>query len=79
MALFGGEVSMRKYHHEKGRFYFFKGNMLWKHHAYQSNRKSKSIMLSYDADGNEIYFNNWKDAKRYIRRMPKRVELEFPE
>lgn len=78
MALFGGEVDMRKFHHEKGRFYYFNGRMLWKHHSYQPNRKSRSIMLSYDVDGNESYFKSWKDAKRYIRRMPKRAELDFP-
>lgn len=53
----------------KGMFYYFKGNMLWKYHAYQHNRNSKSIMLCYDATGNELHFDNWADAKKYIRTM----------
>jgi hypothetical protein len=62
----------------KGMFYHCNGAMLWKHHAYQWDRGSSSIMLCYDENGNELYFDNWKDAKKYIRTMkPVKNNLPF--
>lgn len=63
----------------KGQFWFHKGRMLWKYHAYQANRASKEIMLCYDTDGNEIYFTSWKEAKAYVRTLGQIEELNFPE
>lgn len=75
---FKGRKPKRRLHRKKimkGMFYYHKGNMLWKYHAYQPNRNTKEIMLCYDKDGNESYFTNWKEAKHYIRRMPPRKDL----
>lgn len=55
----------------KGLFYHCNGFMLWKYHAYQAHRNSKEIMLCYDLDGNESYFQSWRDAKRYVRTNKK--------
>lgn len=59
----------------KGMFYYHKGNMLWKYHAYQSNRAASGIMLCYcTVLGVELYFKDWRSAKHYIRRMPPRKD-----
>lgn len=61
----------------KGIFYHCNGSMLWKYHAYQPHRKSRSIMLCYDETGNECYFYNWQQAKKYIRTMKKELGFEW--
>lgn len=62
----------------KGKFWFHKSQMLWQHHAYQPDQRTKEVMLAYAEDGNERCFKNWKDAKRYLRTMPARVYDDFP-
>lgn len=53
-----------------GIFWDYKGFWLWKHHAYQSNRKSNEIMLmSNSITPTELYFKNWRDAKNFVRRL----------
>ncbi len=66
--------------HFKGIFYHHRGSMLWQFHAYQnpdSRLSNREVMLLYGPDGNELYFKKMKEAKRFIRTMPKIKELNF--
>jgi len=54
----------------KGKFWYHKGQMLWQHHAYQADPRTREVLLCYDIEaGCEFYFKGWKDAKYYLRRM----------
>ena len=53
----------------KGKFKFINRRMLWQHHAYQADKRTREVMLCYAEDGNERYFRNWKTAKAYARTL----------
>jgi len=60
----------------KELFKFYKGQMIWKNHAYCAGHRPRTknvyfgprVMLCYNHTGNEIYFDNIPEAVRHIDR-----------
>lgn len=57
---------------EKGKFWAFGNRVVWQHHLYQHDPRRRGLMLMYGEDGNECFFDNWRDAKTYVRRLRSR-------